>query len=217
MSTRQAEQIDTSNDQRTLISVIIVAAMVVTGIGFMAWMRRLLLNLKPLGGWSRWTPGWAIGGWFVPILNLIRPKQVMDDIWRGSDPDDPDAGVQPKSAKVDPLLRWWWAFWLAGGIGGTAASYYIGGEIESILLLGGYTFCSKRGQLHTIARVFRDGATLYLTVNSRRVGIARDTLWVDGECYGKVSRDDGIYVSIDGLVLVNDEVRRPMADWSACG
>ena len=31
--------------------------------------------------------GWAIGPWFVPILNLFRPWQIAVETWEGSDPD----------------------------------------------------------------------------------------------------------------------------------
>jgi hypothetical protein len=34
----------------------------------------------------RWSAGWAIGAWFVPVLSLVRPKAILNDIWRASDP-----------------------------------------------------------------------------------------------------------------------------------
>jgi hypothetical protein len=49
--------------------------------------RRAYRNLPALGAESpRFSSGWAVGAWFVPFLNLVRPKQIMDDIWRASDP-----------------------------------------------------------------------------------------------------------------------------------
>ncbi len=38
----------------------------------------------------RYGHGWAIGGWFVPILNFWRPMQVVNDVWR--------AGGWPRSS-----------------------------------------------------------------------------------------------------------------------
>jgi hypothetical protein len=30
----------------------------------------------------KYTPGWAVGYWFVPILNLARPYDVILELWR---------------------------------------------------------------------------------------------------------------------------------------
>ena len=36
---------------------------------------------------ERWTPGWAIGGWFIPLANFVIPFLVVLETWRRSDPD----------------------------------------------------------------------------------------------------------------------------------
>ena len=60
-----------------------------TAFGFLiAWTNRAYRNLQrsvPMTCGSR--DGWAVGGWFVPFLNFVRPKQIMNDVWRGSSPD----------------------------------------------------------------------------------------------------------------------------------
>ena len=49
--------------------------------GFLVWFHRAYTNLHSLGMEPlRLRAGWAVGGWFVPILNLVRPKQIMSDI-----------------------------------------------------------------------------------------------------------------------------------------
>jgi hypothetical protein len=67
--------------------------------------------------------GGPIGGWFVPILSLWRPKQIADDIWRGSDPDAP--AVQEPGAHSDDdgrLLTTWWALWIISVFVGNVAA-----------------------------------------------------------------------------------------------
>jgi hypothetical protein len=60
--------------------------------------------VAPLGGERRYGVGWAIGAWFGPILNLRRPKQIANDIWRATNaPADPG---------ISPLLTLWWAAFL---------------------------------------------------------------------------------------------------------
>lgn len=88
------------------------------GLGLtMAWMRRAYLNLSALAvGDLRFDERWSINAWFVPGFNLIRPKQLMDDLWRASHPMAP-----PFSAtwRVGPPPVWstlWWSTFLVGAV-----------------------------------------------------------------------------------------------------
>jgi hypothetical protein len=98
------------------IGVTEIALYVVTGILFIAWFHQAYKNVARLGvAGMRWSSGWAIGGWFVPILNLVRPKTIINDIWRGSDP-----GLRIGSTLGQdgpPLLyQVWWGMWIAGWV-----------------------------------------------------------------------------------------------------
>lgn len=81
------------------------------------WCYRLWGQLPTLpaadGERPRRGRGWTLGGWFVPVANLWIPKQLMDDFWRLS--SGPAQGWQQR--QVTPLLHWWWAAWLLGGVG----------------------------------------------------------------------------------------------------
>lgn len=59
----------------------------------------------------RWSPGWAVGGWFIPIGNVIIPKLVLNEIDRVS-----GAGHDHewRSRPVTPLTNVWWAVWVGG-------------------------------------------------------------------------------------------------------
>ena len=76
------------------------------------WLRRAYRNLPALGARGLpWSPGWAIGAWFVPILNLFRPYQIVRETWVRSDP-----AVGPlEQPRAPAMLGWWWGMWLAGG------------------------------------------------------------------------------------------------------
>jgi serine/threonine-protein kinase len=82
---------------------------------FLAWFRRAYTNLAPLGArrlrYGRW---WTIGAWVLPVFSLFRPKQLLNDIWRASDPNlPPDMGDHWRRQPVIPLLGWWWLTFLA--------------------------------------------------------------------------------------------------------
>jgi len=103
---------EASDSRQRAIGVVQLGFELLAGIVFIAWFFGMYTNLKAMGRNLKHGTGWAIGGWFVPILNLWRPKQIADEIYRGSDreagPGDAAWGVRP----VPQILHWWWAAWL---------------------------------------------------------------------------------------------------------
>lgn len=73
------------------LSIGWLVAFVVAAVVFIWWFRRAYGNLPALGAPQKYRAGWAIGAWFVPILNLFRPWKMTEEIWRGSSPDRADA------------------------------------------------------------------------------------------------------------------------------
>jgi hypothetical protein len=122
-------EMQSADDRTALIDNLSLAAGVCTSIAFVAWFFRAYQNIERLGARGlRVKPGWAIGSWFVPILNLFRPKQIMNDIWRASDPALPAAEARGwQHGAVPGLLHWWWAAFLIGG----SASNMAGLTIET--------------------------------------------------------------------------------------
>ena len=53
-----------------------------------------------------WTPGWAIGGWFIPLANFVIPVLVILDVWRRTPerPADGEARTSPSASIV--TLSW---------------------------------------------------------------------------------------------------------------
>lgn len=84
-----------------------------TGIAFVSWMWIATANARNAGALVRHAPGWALGGWLVPVLNLWRPKQMIDDLWRASMPEV-DTGVDLRYVRKPALVAFWWAAYLLG-------------------------------------------------------------------------------------------------------
>ena len=58
---------------------------IVTGTTFLLWIYRSNKNLRALSGESMtFTPGWSVGWYFIPIVCLWKPYQVMKEIWNVS-------------------------------------------------------------------------------------------------------------------------------------
>ena len=104
-----------ANDSRqAIIGGIYFLVFVATAIVFLKWIYRANLNCRGFGATDmRFTPGWSIGYYFIPFLNLVRPYQAMKEIWKVS--TNP---LNWKDQAASALLGWWWALWLTSGIFG---------------------------------------------------------------------------------------------------
>jgi hypothetical protein len=88
--------------------------MVTAGV-LIAWQWRIAKNAESLGRiGARWTPGWSIGGWFIPFANFVIPYTIMQELWSSADPrgSATDWKQRPRSR----LISAWWAAFLASGL-----------------------------------------------------------------------------------------------------
>lgn len=106
-----------SNDSRQqIIGLLCLGAYIVTGIVFLKWIHRANLNCHGFVTQKmEYSPGWAVGYYFIPFVNLYKPYRAMKEIWNVS--ANP-TGWQNK--KGNSLLGWWWALWLISGVLGQA-------------------------------------------------------------------------------------------------
>ena len=94
-----------------LVQLILALAL---GVVFLMWIHRINNNLHVLSGEQmKFTPGWAVGWYFVPVANLYKPYQAMKEIWQLSHKGD---------LCNFTLLGWWWLLWIVSGILGRAAT-----------------------------------------------------------------------------------------------
>ena len=107
-------ELDASDARQNLIGSLQFVLRAAIGVTFVIWFRRAYQNLLAMGTESlRFEVGWTVGGWFVPFLNLVRPKQLMDDIWRATDPTLPEQpGDAWRTRPVAFLVHLWWAMFL---------------------------------------------------------------------------------------------------------
>jgi Domain of unknown function (DUF4328)/zinc-ribbon domain len=99
-----------SNDKRQqVIGLIQFGIAVATIILFAMWIYRANFNARQLGAQGmKFSPGWSIGYYFIPILCLWKPYQAMREIWKASKNPDSWTTVKPGT-----ILPWWWFFFLA--------------------------------------------------------------------------------------------------------
>ncbi len=76
-------------------------------IFFSKWIYRAHVNAKAYDYPMRFSPAWAVGSFFVPIVCIFRPYQAMKELWIAS------AGPRYEGTRE---LRVWWALWFVVGI-----------------------------------------------------------------------------------------------------
>jgi hypothetical protein len=94
---------------------------VLTAIAFLMWTYRAYKNLPALGAHNlEQSPGWAVGWYFVPFANLIKPYYVMVEIVRHSNPEG--IGVNARASSTANVGRWWAAYIISGIVGWIAGT-----------------------------------------------------------------------------------------------
>jgi hypothetical protein len=105
-------------DLLALVGALQEIAMIVTGLAFVAWLSRAVEATPALGlGTPSRSPREAIGWWFVPIVNLVIPFQIVRDLHRRVSLGAGGAGL---------IVAWWVLFMVTltfdrflGGISGS--------------------------------------------------------------------------------------------------
>ncbi|KOR33555.1 hypothetical protein TI05_00320 [Achromatium sp. WMS3] len=101
------------NDNRQLfIGITFSIVYIITGIMFLRWVHLLNKNCHGFGTQDmKFTPGWAIGYYFVPLLNLYKPYQAMQEIWKVS--TNP---INWQNQNGSTLIGWWWTLFLISNL-----------------------------------------------------------------------------------------------------
>lgn len=75
------------------------------------WIYRAHANLQAAGFETEFTPGWAVGWYFIPIMNLFKPFQAMRELYNTSQGVATDFGGETPSD-----VGIWWSCYIAGNI-----------------------------------------------------------------------------------------------------
>jgi hypothetical protein len=119
-----------------LVRTTLIAAYFISGVIFLVWLYRARRNLLAVGSrGQRYSSPWAIGLFFVPLLNLYYPYDIVTELWKQSNPDvglsdaflkQHASTLQQYSSKT-ALIGLWWGLVIASvvvaRISGTIASH----------------------------------------------------------------------------------------------
>lgn len=102
----------TANDTREkIVGGVYLIALIISAVTFIQWFRRAYFNLHTRVNHLSHSDGWAAGSWFVPVINLYRPYQIMKELYQ-----------ETKKLLLTKLnineklstssLVWWWTLWI---------------------------------------------------------------------------------------------------------
>lgn len=116
-----------------LLAVLKPLTFLLTAIFFLLWINRANKNLTALKADNlEFSSGWAVGWWFVPFANLVKPFQVVKEIWIQSDPDfDERLGFLSSALSAPFYVSAWWAFWIIANIWGNFSGRKVPTDLES--------------------------------------------------------------------------------------
>jgi hypothetical protein len=115
-----SEQVINANDSREqVIAIGYLIIFIISSVTFILWFRRAYYNLNARIKCNQ-TEGWAAGSWFVPIISLYRPYQIMKEMWVESTRIiNTKSNSNTKSSTL--IIGIWWTLWIV--------SNYIGSYI----------------------------------------------------------------------------------------
>lgn len=116
-------------------SAIQIALFVLGAAAWLAWQRNTNKCLRANGREGmRFTPGWTVGWYFVPLANILMPPQMMQELWQGSDPKADKVGWKA-SPKSNLVWAWWISFIAGNAISRIALASAASGERSASLLI----------------------------------------------------------------------------------
>ena len=111
-----------NDDAQAIIRGIQIFLAIFIFMALLMWVYRVYRNLQSFSTNDlRFSPGWAVGGFFIPIWNLFHPFLVIREVWKASDPlIDTYDKVAWKKAPLSLLVTFWWLLfiisWFIGNI-----------------------------------------------------------------------------------------------------
>jgi len=106
-----------ANDTREqIVSILQLLVFITAGVLSLKWIHRACFNARVGAKYMEFTPGWAVGWYFIPFANFWKPYQAMKEIWENT-------AVQANKSMTEGgwLLGCWWTFWIVSNIVANAA------------------------------------------------------------------------------------------------
>ena len=112
------------------------------------WAWRATINIETKGRSGRWSRGWAIGGWFTPVMFLFVPYQIISDAWKNAS-DEEETNSGRNNFWLAGFALWWVG--VALGVMGNITNADIDSSIDDAILAD--IFYAINGAISLIAGI----------------------------------------------------------------
>lgn len=114
----------------SLAAVAYLVVFITSAILVSTWIYRAHANLRAanLDG-LEFTPGWSVGWFFVPVVNLFKPFQAMRELWNCSHGQS-DGFAQETPPELAP---WWGCYVIGGFFDNMSTRIHLGDEAAYVL------------------------------------------------------------------------------------
>lgn len=97
-----------SDFRQGVVGGLYLLVFIISVVLILKWIHRANYNAKQLGAEDmKFTPGWSVGYYFIPILTLWKPYQAMKEIWKAS--KNPSDWCNERTSRILPI---WWGLWI---------------------------------------------------------------------------------------------------------
>ncbi|MBP5983774.1 MAG: DUF4328 domain-containing protein [Fluviicola sp.] len=106
------EKVQLNNLRQLIVSYLYLAIFIISAITFILWFRRAYYNLHQKVTYLNYSEGWAAGAWFVPVVFLFYPLQIMKELYYETHELLEKNQIQPKAKNNQLIIGFWWALWI---------------------------------------------------------------------------------------------------------
>ena len=108
-----ADQLLASDAVSALVAILQFGLLVACAVVFLMWAYRANKNLRARAGIAmRFTPGWTVVWFFIPIACVFKPYQALKEIWLVSHGTTGDGHA---------VVGWWWFLFVLSSVAGNVA------------------------------------------------------------------------------------------------
>lgn len=123
-----------------------------TIIVWLTWLYRAYRALAETGSRTMdQSPRWAVGCWFIPLVNFLHPFRITRELWLRSETQNADAVA---ARKEPPLVALWWLLFLGNGVLARIAERQNDESIEGLISATRWVLYSGLCDLASAAAAF---------------------------------------------------------------
>ncbi|WP_052259544.1 DUF4328 domain-containing protein [Flavobacterium sp. KMS] len=115
------------------IAILYLIVYIISAVTFIQWFRRAYYNLHLKTEFLSHSEGWAAGSWFVPIISLYRPVQIMRELYEETESYLTEKGLNIDDKLKTNMLTPWWTLWIISNILGRIISKYPTNSIDDLI------------------------------------------------------------------------------------